>query len=160
MRALATSDEALEIDPLEIDVRTGEDGQAVWPVTFMVSYAGELLAVGRATYVRVTDDHPALPEPLRRVTAALPFPMDAEGDAEGGAAAMEPAAAAAVVERLHAGRHAVHFTTGSAYRDSRAYRWDTAGVYRVTGGQVVAAWLLPLDQPAFDRIWSRQPLAA
>ena len=226
MRAVAVSDEALEID-----VRTGEDGRAVWPVTFLVSYEGELLAVGRATYVRVADDHPALPEPLRRVAAALPFPTDAEEAAPAAELELELEldAAAAVVERLHAawrgleagveaageelaelvapdavwhvpgnspvagtyrgpagvlgylagrrarvgsalevhsgglladGRHAVHFTTGCAYRDGFTYRWDTAGIYRVAGDQIVAAWLIPLDQPAFDRIWSAPPLAA
>lgn len=225
MRAVATSDEALEID-----VQTGEDGHAVWPVTFLVSYEGELLAVGRATYVRIADDHPALPEPLRSLAAARPLlAEDPEPGGEDATAELEAAGAAGVVERLHAawhgleagveqtgeelaeliaadavwhvpgtspiagtyrgpagvlgylagrraragsalevhsgglladGRHAVHLTTGSAYRDGFTYRWDTAGIYRVAGDQIVAAWLIPLDQPAFDRIWSVPPMAA
>jgi ketosteroid isomerase-like protein len=32
--------------------------------------------------------------------------------------------------------------------------WTTVGLYDVTGGQVAACWLLPLDQGAFDAIWS------
>jgi ketosteroid isomerase-like protein len=32
--------------------------------------------------------------------------------------------------------------------------WTTVGLYDVTDGQVAACWLLPLDQRAFDAIWS------
>jgi uncharacterized protein len=32
--------------------------------------------------------------------------------------------------------------------------WRTAGVYRVAGGRVAEAWLVPLDLKHFDRVWS------
>jgi hypothetical protein len=32
--------------------------------------------------------------------------------------------------------------------------WRTAGVYRVTGGRIAEAWLVPLDSEHFDRVWS------
>jgi acyl-CoA thioesterase FadM/ketosteroid isomerase-like protein len=32
--------------------------------------------------------------------------------------------------------------------------WRTAGVYRVGGGKVAEAWLVPLDQEHFDRVWA------
>jgi ketosteroid isomerase-like protein len=34
------------------------------------------------------------------------------------------------------------------------HRWSTVGLYDVIGGQIAACWLLPLDQRAFDAIWS------
>jgi ketosteroid isomerase-like protein len=34
------------------------------------------------------------------------------------------------------------------------HRWSTVGLYDVTGRQIAACWLLPLDQRAFDAIWS------
>jgi ketosteroid isomerase-like protein len=34
------------------------------------------------------------------------------------------------------------------------HRWSTVGLYEVVGGQIAACWLLPLDQRAFDAIWS------
>jgi ketosteroid isomerase-like protein len=33
-------------------------------------------------------------------------------------------------------------------------RWSTVGLYDVAGGKIAACWLLPLDQRAFDAIWS------
>ena len=33
--------------------------------------------------------------------------------------------------------------------------WRTAGVYRVAGGVVAEAWLVPLELAAFDRVWGR-----
>ena len=32
--------------------------------------------------------------------------------------------------------------------------WRTAGVYRVAGGRIAEAWLVPLDQEHFDRVWA------
>jgi acyl-CoA thioesterase FadM/ketosteroid isomerase-like protein len=32
--------------------------------------------------------------------------------------------------------------------------WRTAGVYRVAGGRIAEAWLVPLDQQHFDRVWA------
>jgi ketosteroid isomerase-like protein len=34
------------------------------------------------------------------------------------------------------------------------YRWSTVGLYDVLDQQIRACWLLPLDQLAFDAIWS------
>ncbi len=34
------------------------------------------------------------------------------------------------------------------------HRWSTVGLYDVIGRQIEACWLLPLDQRAFDAIWS------
>src|SRR6185503_7566987 len=33
--------------------------------------------------------------------------------------------------------------------------WRTAGVYRVAGGRIAEAWLVPLDLEQFDRAWAR-----
>lgn len=33
-------------------------------------------------------------------------------------------------------------------------RWSTVGLYEVIDRQIAACWLLPLDQRAFDAIWS------
>jgi len=32
--------------------------------------------------------------------------------------------------------------------------WRTAGVYRVVDGMIAEAWLVPLDQEHFDRVWA------
>jgi uncharacterized protein len=32
--------------------------------------------------------------------------------------------------------------------------WRTAGVYRVAEGRIAEAWLVPLDQEHFDRVWA------
>jgi ketosteroid isomerase-like protein len=34
------------------------------------------------------------------------------------------------------------------------HRWSTVGLYDVIDGRIAACWLLPLDQRAFDAIWS------
>jgi hypothetical protein len=34
------------------------------------------------------------------------------------------------------------------------HRWSTVGLYEVIDRQIAACWLLPLDQRAFDAIWS------
>jgi ketosteroid isomerase-like protein len=34
------------------------------------------------------------------------------------------------------------------------HRWSTVGLYDVLDQQITACWLLPLDQLAFDAIWS------
>lgn len=43
---------------------------------------------------------------------------------------------------------------GVATIGGREHRWSTVGLYEVTGHQIAACWLLPLDQGDFDRIWS------
>jgi ketosteroid isomerase-like protein len=35
------------------------------------------------------------------------------------------------------------------------HQWSTVGLYDAAGHQVAACWLLPLDQTAFDAIWTR-----
>jgi ketosteroid isomerase-like protein len=45
-------------------------------------------------------------------------------------------------------------TDGSATIGNVDHRWSTVGLYDVTDQQITACWLLPLDQRAFDTIWS------
>jgi ketosteroid isomerase-like protein len=45
-------------------------------------------------------------------------------------------------------------TDGFATIGSVDHRWSTVGMYEVVNGQIAACWLLPLDQRAFDAIWS------
>jgi 2'-5' RNA ligase len=48
----------------------------------------------------------------------------------------------------------VQLAGGSAVRDGRDVAWETVGVFRVSDGRIAECWLLPLDQAAFDCIWS------
>lgn len=54
---------------------------------------------------------------------------------------------------LIAGR-VVQLAGGRAVRDGIEVEWETVGVFRVAGGRIAEGWLIPFDQPAFDRIWS------
>jgi len=45
-------------------------------------------------------------------------------------------------------------TDGSATIANVDHRWSTVGLYDVTDELITACWLLPLDQRAFDAIWS------
>jgi ketosteroid isomerase-like protein len=45
-------------------------------------------------------------------------------------------------------------TDGTATIAGVERRWSTVGLYRLREGRVAACWLLPLDQAAFDAIWS------
>ena len=45
-------------------------------------------------------------------------------------------------------------TDGVASVGDRDRRWSTVGLYELADGRVSACWLLPLDQGAFDAIWS------
>jgi ketosteroid isomerase-like protein len=63
--------------------------------------------------------------------------------------------------RLHAGEilvgdgeYIAALTEGSAVIAGEERRWATVGLYRVSGRQIAACWLLPLDAEAFDRAWS------
>jgi uncharacterized protein len=49
----------------------------------------------------------------------------------------------------------VQLADGSVMLDGEEVTWRTAGVYRVTGGQIAEAWLVPLEAAAFDDAWSR-----
>ena len=45
-------------------------------------------------------------------------------------------------------------TDGVATIRGVEHRWSTVGLYDVDDQQITACWLLPLDQHAFDAIWS------
>jgi uncharacterized protein len=45
-------------------------------------------------------------------------------------------------------------TDGQAAIGGVEHDWSTVGLYVVRDGQIAACWLLPLDQKAFDAIWS------
>ena len=45
-------------------------------------------------------------------------------------------------------------TDGTATIGGVERRWSTVGLYEVADARVAACWLLPLDQHAFDAIWS------
>jgi SnoaL-like domain len=45
-------------------------------------------------------------------------------------------------------------TDGFATIGDVDHRWSTVGLYEVTNRRIAACWLLPLDQRAFDAIWS------
>jgi acyl-CoA thioesterase FadM/ketosteroid isomerase-like protein len=48
----------------------------------------------------------------------------------------------------------VQLADGQAKLGGREAAWRTAGVYRVAGGRIAEAWLVPLDQEHFDRVWA------
>jgi ketosteroid isomerase-like protein len=45
-------------------------------------------------------------------------------------------------------------TDGIATIGGAEHRWSTVGLYEIAYGRIAACWLLPLDQGAFDAIWS------
>jgi ketosteroid isomerase-like protein len=45
-------------------------------------------------------------------------------------------------------------TDGLAAIRGHDHSWSTVGLYDVSDGRIAACWLLPLDQHAFDAIWS------
>jgi uncharacterized protein len=47
----------------------------------------------------------------------------------------------------------VQLADGRAALAGEEVVWRTAGVYRVADGRIVEAWLVPLDQDHFDRVW-------
>jgi YbgC/YbaW family acyl-CoA thioester hydrolase len=48
----------------------------------------------------------------------------------------------------------VQLADGKAALGGRDVVWRTAGVYRVAGGRIAEAWLVPLDQDEFDKAWT------
>jgi acyl-CoA thioesterase FadM/ketosteroid isomerase-like protein len=48
----------------------------------------------------------------------------------------------------------VQLADGRALLGGREVVWRTAGAYRVAGGKIAEAWLVPLDQQHFDRAWA------
>ncbi len=53
-----------------------------------------------------------------------------------------------------AGTRLAALTDGSATIRDVQHRWSTVGLYELVGRKIAACWLLPLDQRAFDAIWS------
>ena len=47
----------------------------------------------------------------------------------------------------------VQLAGGRAVRDGVEVTCETVGVFRVDAGRIAECWLIPFDQPAFDRIW-------
>jgi hypothetical protein len=45
-------------------------------------------------------------------------------------------------------------TDGVATIGGIEHRWSTVGLYEIRQKRIAACWLLPLDQDAFDLIWS------
>jgi ketosteroid isomerase-like protein len=52
------------------------------------------------------------------------------------------------------GSRVAALTDGYARIGDRDRRWSTVGLYELVDGRISACWLLPLDQGAFDAIWS------
>ncbi|HEY3020542.1 MAG TPA: nuclear transport factor 2 family protein [Solirubrobacteraceae bacterium] len=55
---------------------------------------------------------------------------------------------------MHDAEAVVQLADGRAALGGRDARWRTAGVYRVAGGRLAEAWLVPLDQARFDDMWA------
>ena len=55
---------------------------------------------------------------------------------------------------LAAGDTVVQIAGGTAELGGQSRTWETVGIFRVVGGRIAEGWLVPLDQAAFDRIWS------
>lgn len=52
------------------------------------------------------------------------------------------------------GERIAALTDGFATMRKVDHRWSTVGLYEVADRRIAACWLLPLDQAAFDAIWS------
>ena len=52
------------------------------------------------------------------------------------------------------GERIAALTDGLATIRGVEHRWSTVGLYEVAQHRIAACWLLALDQPAFDAIWS------
>lgn len=48
----------------------------------------------------------------------------------------------------------IQLADGRAQLGGSEVVWRTAGVYRVANGRIAEAWLIPLDQQHFDRVWA------
>lgn len=127
MHALHSNDEALEID-----VQPDEHGHVALPVTFMVRYGGDVLAVGRATYVRVADSHEAIPELLRMAATTLP-----RGETEEPADDQAAGGTASLIECFHAARRELAAGVGPAAAELAGMLADDV-VWHVPGRSPVA----------------------
>jgi uncharacterized protein len=54
------------------------------------------------------------------------------------------------------GNHVGVLTDGTATIGGVPHRWSTLGLYRIVGDRIAECWLLPLDPPGFDAVWSAQ----
>jgi ketosteroid isomerase-like protein len=52
------------------------------------------------------------------------------------------------------GDHVAALTDGVARIRDAEHRWSTLGLYAVAGRRITTCWLFPLNQRAFDAIWS------
>jgi acyl-CoA thioesterase FadM/ketosteroid isomerase-like protein len=55
---------------------------------------------------------------------------------------------------VHHDEALVQLADGRALLGGQDVVWRTAGVYRVAGGRIAEAWLVPLDQGHFERAWA------
>lgn len=74
--------------------------------------------------------------------------MRRRGELAGGTFRMHPGDL--LVGDVWAGR----LTDGTARISGREHRWSTIGLYRLHGDRICEALLVPLDQDAFDAVWS------
>jgi hypothetical protein len=75
---------------------------------------------------------------------------------EGGHRIAEARGVSAIVDEFLT-RHEealVQLADGCAPLGGREVNWRTAGVYRVADARIAEAWLVPLDQEHFDRVWA------
>jgi hypothetical protein len=52
------------------------------------------------------------------------------------------------------GSRVAALTDGSATIGGVEHQWSTVGLYELVNLRIAACWLLPLDQAAFDAIWT------
>ena len=52
------------------------------------------------------------------------------------------------------GEHVAALTDGTVVLHGVTRKWSTVGLYRFHADRVAACWLLPLDPPEFDLIWT------
>jgi uncharacterized protein len=51
---------------------------------------------------------------------------------------------------------AVILAGGEVEYGGETFSWGTVGIFRLAGGRIAECWVVPYDQSAFDRIWSRR----
>jgi ketosteroid isomerase-like protein len=60
----------------------------------------------------------------------------------------------AVLQSMADDEVVVELADGTMELDDAVASWRTTGVYRIEGGAIAEAWLVPLDLDRFDAIWS------
>src|SRR4051812_10620536 len=58
-------------------------------------------------------------------------------------------------DQISRGDVLVQLADGRAVLGGEEIEWRTAGVYRVAGGRIAEAWLVPLEADAFNAAWAR-----